>query len=247
MGCPGQVARARPVGGPGPRRYTAVAVEVGIGLGAQGPRGETAPAQPREGETDDAALVAALGRGEAQALERLYERHSRGVFSLALHLLGERAGAEEVLQETFLKLWRQPAAYEPQRGKLLTWLLGVAHHHAVDLLRRRRLEQRHQATPMAAGGESQVDALEVFGRAPDDANPEARAGHAEQRRLVVGALANLPEEQRVPLELAYYRGLTQAEIATLLGQPLGTVKTRMRLGLRRLRAAPGLADLWSER
>jgi len=197
---------------------------------------------------DDASLVAAIAQGDSQALALLYERHARGVYSLALRLLSDGPAAEEVVQETFIKLWRQPSAYQPTRGRLLPWLLGVAHHHAVDLLRRRQLEQRHRI-PSAphANGDCLVDLLDNLGLASADDDPQLRAGAYEQQMAVGRALADLPREQRLPLELAYFRGMTQLEIATLLELPLGTVKTRMRLGLQQLRKAPELSRLWSER
>jgi RNA polymerase sigma-70 factor (ECF subfamily) len=197
---------------------------------------------------DDTALVEAVAGGDSAALERIYERYSRGVYSIALRLLNDGPVAEEVVQETFLKLWRQPSAYHPSRGRLLPWLLGVAHHHAIDLLRRRQLEQRHRvATPLRTNGDGLTDVLESLGFSSSDADPQVHAGAFDQRLAVARALANLPIEQRLPLELAYYRGLTQFEVATLLDVPLGTVKTRMRLGLQQLRKMPELSALWSER
>ncbi|MBI2755148.1 MAG: sigma-70 family RNA polymerase sigma factor [Chloroflexi bacterium] len=197
-------------------------------------------------DRDDTALVAALIDGDADALDTLYQRHSRSVFSLAAHLLGDRGSAEEVVQETFVKLWRRPDAYQPQRGRLLPWLLGVAHHHAIDLLRRRQLELRHRATSVGPDGSHQ-DGLESLGLVADDPDPGAHVGWLEQQRTVASALSLLPSAQRVPLEMAYYRGLTQVEIAAELHEPLGTVKTRMRMALQWLRTAPGIAELWSDR
>jgi RNA polymerase sigma-70 factor (ECF subfamily) len=193
-------------------------------------------------------LVEALARGDARALELAYERHSRGIYSLALRLLSDGPAAEEVVQETFLKLWRHPTAYQPSRGRLFAWLLGVAHHHAVDLLRRRQLEQRHRivAAPNT-NGDGLADLLDNFGITSADGDPQSGVGAFEQRQAVGRALAGLSVEQRLPLELAYFRGLTQLEIATLLSQPLGTIKTRMRLGLQQLRKAPDLSQLWSDR
>jgi len=189
-----------------------------------------------------------MARGDARALEQVYERHSRGVYSLALRLLSDGAGAEEVVQETFLKLWRQPNAYQPSRGRLFPWLLGVAHHHAVDLLRRRQLEQRLRIALLPTNnGAGLVDLLESFGLTSSEGDPQLRVGAIEDRLVVGRALANLPPEQRLPIELAYFRGLTQVEIAALLSQPLGTIKTRMRLGLQQLRRTPDLSQLWSER
>ena len=228
------------------RGYTAQAVEVGLTYGGGGP----AASSPRvlDGTLDsDRALVDAVARGDARALELIYERYSRGVYSLALRLLTDAPAAEEVVQETFLKLWRQPTAYQPGRGRLLPWLLGIAHHHAVDVLRRRQLEQRHRVPPSPqSNGEALVDMLDNQGLTSSEGDPALRAGAFEQRSAVSRALAGLPVEQRLPIELAYYRGMTQYEVAQLRGLPLGTVKTRMRLGLQQLRKLPDLSRLWTE-
>jgi RNA polymerase sigma-70 factor (ECF subfamily) len=218
-------------------------VELGLTYGGSGPKASARHAFD-PARDDDSALVASVARGSARALEHLYERYSRGVYSLALRLLGDTAAAEEVVQETFLKLWRQPKAYQPARGRLLPWLLGVAHHHAVDMLRRRQLEQRHRAT---SNGDGTAAGLEDLGLASADSDPQLRAGGFDQSDAIGRALAELPPEQRLPLELAYYRGMTQFEVATLLSVPLGTIKTRMRLGLQQLRKVPELSVLWSER
>jgi RNA polymerase sigma-70 factor, ECF subfamily len=226
--------------------YTPLAVELGLTFGARGPTASARHAADGA-QDDDATLVASVAQGDARALELIYERHSRGVYSLALRLLTDTPAAEEVVQETFLKLWRQPAAYQPDRGRLLPWLLGVAHHHAIDLLRRRQLEQRHRIPATHASGDGLVDLLDNFGLTSSEGDPQSRAGAFEQRMAIGRALASLPSEQWLPLELAYYRGMTQLEISTALGLPLGTVKTRMRLGLQQLRKAPELSQLWSER
>lgn len=222
-------------------------MDIGLTLGGGGPNASARPAV-QSSVDDDATLVDALARGDARALERAYERHSRGVYSLALRLLSDSPSAEEVVQETFLKLWRHPSSYQPSRGRLFPWLLGVAHHHAVDLLRRRQLEQRHRvAASPNANSDGLTDLLDNFGLTSAEDDPQVRAGAIEDRQAVGRALAGLPTEQRMPLELAYFRGLTQVEIAALLDQPLGTIKTRMRLGMQQLRRAPELAKLWSER
>ncbi|MCA1648545.1 MAG: sigma-70 family RNA polymerase sigma factor [Chloroflexi bacterium] len=222
-------------------------MELGLTFGGSGP---TASARNGVDGTlnDEATLVASVARGDSKALELLYERYSRGVFSLAVRLLTDGPAAEEVVQETFLKLWRQPLAYQPSRGRLLPWLLGVAHHHAVDVLRRRQLEQRHRVSASPhVNGDGLADLLDNLGVTSSDGDPQARAGGFEQQVAVARALGGLPVEQRLPVELAYYKGMTQLEIATLLGLPLGTVKTRMRLGLQQLRKAPELSRLWSDR
>ena len=185
-------------------------------------------------DQSDEGLVELLGRRDVAALETLYGRHARAVYSLSLKMLGDPAAAEEVVQEAFLKLWRQPHLYQAERGKLLPWLLGVTHHRAVDQLRRRRLEQRHTVDgefDPPAGGEG---------------DPEQHAWGRFRVEAVGRALAMLPPSQRVALELAYLRGMTQAEIAAALGEPLGTIKTRMRLAMQKLRAVPELAALAAE-
>lgn len=228
-------------------RYTAPAVDVGLGLGvrAANRRAEGSDTSPAA-VADDAPLVEALARGETSALDVLYQRHSRGVYSLALHLLGDPGAAEDVVQETFLKLWRRPGAYQPGRGRLLPWLLGVAHHHAVDLLRRRQLEQRHRASNLSTD-EGQGELADSLHLASDEPDPATQVSLIEQQHAVVSALNTLPPAQRIPLELAYYQGLTQVEIAQALGEPLGTIKTRMRLALLRLRSAPALEHAREER
>lgn len=227
------------------RGYTGLAVELGLTYGGSGPKASARGAFDAARD-EDALLIDHVARGDSRALEQIYDRYSRGVFSLAVRLLGDATAAEEVVQETFLKVWRQPGAYQPSRGRLLPWLLGVAHHQAVDMLRRRQLEQRHRAaTGPANTGLS--DALDHLGLTSSDEDPQLRADSFDQRKAIGRALAALPREQREPLELAYYRGMTQYEVATLLGVPLGTIKTRMRLGLQQLRKVPELSVLWSER
>jgi RNA polymerase sigma-70 factor (ECF subfamily) len=232
---------------PRPAGYTPLAVELGLTFGGGEPSVSALSAVDGT-QDDDASLVAAVALGESRALEQIYERHSRGVYSLAVRLLSDGPAAEEVVQETFLKLWRQPSAYQPTRGRLLPWLLGVAHHHAIDLLRRRQLEQRHRMPSVPhANGDGLTDLLDNMGLTAPEGDPQARAGAFEQRLEIGRALGSLPNEQRIPLQLAYYKGMTQLEIATMLGSPLGTIKTRMRLGLQQLRKAPELSRLWSER
>jgi RNA polymerase sigma-70 factor, ECF subfamily len=229
-----------------PERYTRLAVDIGLTLGGGGPNASARALHAAA--ADDALLVEALARGDARALELVYERHSRGVYSLALRLLSDGPAAEEIVQETFLKLWRQPSAFQPARGRLFPWLLGVAHHHAVDVLRRRQLEQRHRVSASPTiNSDGLTELLDSYGLTSAEGDPQSGIGALEDRQVVGRALAGLPVEQRLPLEMAYFRGMTQLEIATLLEQPLGTIKTRMRLGLQQLRQAPDLTRLWSDR
>ena len=173
---------------------------------------------------DDETLVRLLVQQDVRALEALYQRYSRPVFSLALKILGDREVVEEVVQEVFLRLWTRAQGYDPQRGKLLSWLLTIAHHRAIDELRRRRSQ------PEANGLQEQLAASEE-----PEADPSASLTHVEERAEVQHALAQLPQAQRRPIEMAYYGGMTQVEIAIALAEPLGTIKTRMRLGMQKLR------------
>lgn len=182
----------------------------------------------------DEELVKRLTGQDIRALEQLYQRHARAVYSLALKLLAEPTAAEEVVQECFLKVWRQPERYSSERGKLLPWLLGIAHHRAVDLLRRRQLERRHRANGVP-------ETSLVSGH-----DPETQVWGHYQAEVVIRALQSLPDAQRIALELAYLRGMSQSEIATMLGEPLGTIKTRMRLAMQKLRTSPELVALVAE-
>lgn len=177
---------------------------------------------------DDETLVRLLVDQDVRALEALYTRYSRPIFSLALKILGDRGVVEEVVQEVFLRLWTRGYGYDPRRGKLLSWLLTITHHRAVDELRRRR------GHPQSEGLQEQLAAAEE-----PEGDPSESYGRVEERMVVQQALAQLPEAQRKPIELAYYGGLTQVEIALALQAPLGTVKTRMRLGMQKLRSLLG--------
>ena len=177
-------------------------------------------------QLDDETLVRLLVEQDVHALEALYTRHSRPIFSLALKILGDREVVEEVVQEVFLRLWTRAVGYDPQRGKLLSWLLTITHHRAIDELRRRRSQ------PETDGLQEQLAAVE-----DTDADPSKSLAQVEEREAVQHALAQLPEAQRRPIALAYYGGLTQVEIARRLREPLGTIKTRMRLGMQKLRVS----------
>ena len=175
----------------------------------------------------DEELVDLLAARDERALERLYEKYGRAVYSLVLKMLREPARAEEVAQEVFLKLWRRPTSYVAGRGTFPTWLLSVAHHRAIDDLRARR----HETLPL---GDGTNGAPELVDETPDLAD---HAWMREQRSTVRQALATLPVSQRQAIELAYFMGLTQREISDRLGEPLGTIKTRMRLGMHKLRVS----------
>jgi RNA polymerase sigma-70 factor (ECF subfamily) len=177
--------------------------------------------------TTDDQLVMRVAEGDSAALEQLYDRYVRQCFGLALRILGDARIAEEVVQEVFLKLWTQPGKYSSQKGQFVSWLLSLVHHRSIDELRRRSRTEVTLEDPQMG---SMLDT-----RADPDPGPGDQVWIVEQQRNVREALTGIPEEQRRVLELAYYGGLSQSEIAAKLNQPLGTVKTRMRSGLRHLR------------
>jgi RNA polymerase sigma-70 factor (ECF subfamily) len=192
-------------------------------------RGPVADPQP-----SDAELLAQLAARDAGALTVLYRRYAPLVYSLALRMLGNRQQAEDVVQDVFLKLWRQPQSYDATRGRFVSWLLGVTHHRAIDELRSRKRDHQHQLTE---ADQSDVAESSLLADLPDS-GPELGdlAWLNVQRQAVRAALRALPPEQRRAVELAYFGGYTQSEIATALHQPLGTIKTRIRLGIQKLRA-----------
>lgn len=177
-------------------------------------------------ELDDEEVLSRLQRGEGWAMSVLYDRYARLVFSLALRVLNDRESSEEVVQEVFVKIWRRAAEYRPERGKFSSWLSGIAHNHAIDEFRRRRVR------PMASG-DDETAAAEIVDGGPV---PFDHAVQSIEHQQITEALACIPPEQRIPIELAYFEGLTQQEIAGRLDQPLGTIKTRMRLGMQKLKS-----------
>ncbi len=166
-------------------------------------------------------LLLRVGRGNGQAFERLYDLYSRSVYSLALSVLHDTQAAQDVTQEVFLGIWRGARGFAPGRGSVRSWILALAHHKSVDAVRRRRLRT----------GEPLTDVLPADHDVAEDAARSIEAARLRQ------ALEQLSEAQREAITLAYYGGLTQQDIAQRLGVPLGTVKTRMRDGMLRLRAA----------
>jgi RNA polymerase sigma-70 factor (ECF subfamily) len=181
----------------------------------------------------DEALVALAARSEQSALAELYDRFGRTAYGLALRILRDEALAEDAVQEGFLAAWRTAPRFVPGRGKASTWLLTLVHRRAVDLVRR---EERRRA-----------DSLELTAE-PGGGEVDEEAWLRLQRERVQTALRQLPDQQREALELAYYGGFTQSELAERLGQPLGTIKSRMFAGLARLRELlgdPGLEMSWT--
>jgi RNA polymerase sigma-70 factor, ECF subfamily len=176
----------------------------------------------------DEDVMQLVRRGDARAFEVIYERHSAAAFSLAYRMMGTRAGAEDVTQEAFLSMWRSGARYDRARGSVRTWVLGIVHHRAIDALRRATVHDRRRA-----GDEGIEQRLEARERT------DVEVARREEAGAVRGALATLPPDQVQVLELAYFGGFTHTEIADLLEAPVGTVKGRMRLGLKKMRAQLG--------
>jgi RNA polymerase sigma factor (sigma-70 family) len=173
----------------------------------------------------DGQLVELVAQKDAGALESLYERYGRAAYSLARRILAEETLAQEVVQEVFLSLWRTAGRFDAGRGTVATYLLAMTHHRAVDVVRREENLRRYRA------------AEEALEQEPDPgARVEDEVELAERRAEVRAALAELPPAQREALLLAYFGGYTQREVAALVGVPLGTVKTRMAAGMRRLKA-----------
>ena len=170
----------------------------------------------------DEAVLALIARADEQALSELYRRFARLAYGLAFRILRDDALAQDAVQEAFLGVWRSAGRFTAERAKPSTWLLTLVHRRAVDLVRR---EERRRTEPL------QPDSEAADSEAPDEAEL------LNERQTIREALRKLPPEQREAIELAYYGGYTQSELAERLGQPLGTIKSRMFTGLGRLREA----------
>ncbi|WP_426752118.1 sigma-70 family RNA polymerase sigma factor [Myxococcus sp. Y35] len=189
------------------------------------------PAEPRASDlAADLTLIRQVALGSAEAMREVYARCGGRSFAIALRLLPSRADAEEVLQETFLEVWRRAREFDPSRGGLESWVTTIARTRAID-----RLRTLGAAARVVEGAAHQGPPVSAVPTAPDEA-----AGQGESRIRVWAALAQLPPEQREVVELAYFEGLSQREIAERTGDPLGTVKTRARLALEKL---GGLLDV----
>lgn len=178
----------------------------------------------------DQELISFIVQQKKEALEAIYDRFSGAIFSLASHMLRDPGAAEEVTQDAFLKVWRRASSYRSDRGKVAAWLFSIAHHRVIDEVRRRkRREQTHV-----------YQDVELIDQPADDSSDPARYAMLQMKRgELKEALFVLRPEQREIVLLAYYGGLTHSEIANRLQQPLGTVKTRMRLALKKLRVVMG--------
>jgi RNA polymerase sigma factor (sigma-70 family) len=194
------------------------------------PDGRDTPVPRDLAHLSDEALVALVAHGEEHALAELYDRFGRLSYGLALRIVRDAALAEDAVQEAFLTVWRSARRFRPERAKASTWILTLVHRRAVDLVRR---EERRRAEP-----------LDETAPAPGEGMEDVAWLRLERER-VQRALRALPDQQREALELAYYGGFTQSELADRLGEPMGTIKSRMFAGLGRLREV--LSDPESER
>ena len=173
-----------------------------------------------KGGATDVSLVWAIRSGDESAMATLYDRYSSVVYAVGLRVLGDTGAAEDVLQEVFMQLWRNPGVFDASRGNLGAWLAVIARNRAIDTLRKRRPE---------------TDIADVVVSVEPDMAGEAERSRAMEK--VRGTLGGMPAAQRSALEMAYFEGLTHTEIAAKTGEPLGTIKTRIRAGLMALRKA----------
>jgi RNA polymerase sigma-70 factor (ECF subfamily) len=204
---------------------------------------EPEPARPRAGEgairmaedsVNDETLLLQLQQRDMRALEQLYDRHGRLAYGLAYRILNDSTAAEDVVQEAFLNVWRQAPTYDARRGAVRTWLLSIVHHKAIDWLRSRANRQ----------GDVQIDLVERTLAVPD--TWQTVSANVE-REAIRKAVATLPPEQQRTVELAYFAGYSQPEIASAMGVPLSTVKGRMRMAMQKLRILLEGTNAWATR
>lgn len=175
---------------------------------------------------DDEKLISLIIQMQEEALAQLYERYNRVVFSLALAIVGDQATAEEITLDVFVRVWQKAGTYRADQAKVSTWLSHIARNHAIDVLRHRTARLDHQALHW--------EDIHSSGRSLQE-DPQESVELALRRKRVHAALARLPADQREAMLLAYFGGYTQRQIAEALDQPLGTIKTRLRLAMQKLR------------
>ena len=179
-------------------------------------------------DQEDVELLTGIARRDSDSLLRLYRKYNRGVFSLVYRILDNRAAAEEVLQDTFYRLWERSQLYQPEKGQLISWVLTVARNLALD--HRRKESRRADSNVSLIGGE-------LAGVHPDSLPATPSLEYPDLSRTIRKVMEKLPAEQKTVIELAYFEGLTHQELSDKLGQSLGTVETRIRLGLSKFREA----------
>jgi RNA polymerase sigma-70 factor (ECF subfamily) len=194
--------------------------------------------QQQQRNAEDEDLIARMAARDPTALAALYDQYDRLVFSFVFHILNDAASAEEVTQDVFLRAWEAASKFQVGRGRVSSWLLAIAHNRAIDELRSRRARGAKVTTSydLATPGELEQAFRSTMGGTADDAiDPQEAALGGMRRVRVLEALRQLPPEQSRVIAMAYYGGFTHREIAERLQEPLGTVKTRLRLGLQKLR------------
>lgn len=177
-------------------------------------------------EQDDQSLIKSIGSGETAALSILYDRYGRLAFSLAVNIVGDAALAEEITQDVFVQIWNKAATYNSSQGKLVTWLASVTRHRAIDMLRRQDVRPEGHQVGWEDGLTPDI---------PEEVTVEDTIQFSQEKHRIRTAIAQLPPLQQQVLALAYFKGLTHQEIAETSGEPLGTVKTRIRLAMQKLR------------
>jgi RNA polymerase sigma-70 factor (ECF subfamily) len=177
-------------------------------------------------QVDDQVLISAIARGDSSALEVLYDRYSGVVYRMAMRILKNRELSEEIVQEVFWRVWRRSGSFDGERGRVAQWLFGIAHNLCIDELRRMRARPNQVY--------ENVDHPVIQQLVDDRIDVPETAWAAEQQRTIMDAMRHLPTAQRQAIELAFFSGLSHQEIATKLNRPLGTIKTRVRLGLQKL-------------
>lgn len=200
---------------------------------------DVSPDEEVYGGLDDEELMQRLFYRDLKAFRTLFSRYGNLVYSTSLRVVRDAQVAEDMVQEIFLRIWRKPDSYVAQRGRFVSWLASVTRNRAVDEIRSRNRRFRYETS-------SPEEQQREFA-APESNDPALTAEMADQRRLIRAALSGLPAEQRQVIEMAYFGGLTQQEISDQLSQPLGTVKTRIRLGMQKLRAALTPELKWENR
>jgi RNA polymerase sigma-70 factor (ECF subfamily) len=175
---------------------------------------------------DDETLLSLISRSQENALSALYDRYSRLVYSVALNAIADPARAEEITQDVFVRVWESSRTYRAEQGRVATWLTSIARNRAIDVFRHACVRRENLQISW-----DEAESLNP----PAPQNVEAEADLAQRQRLVRWAVSQLPEEQKQALGLAFFQGLSHLEIAQALGEPLGTVKTRIRLGMQKLR------------
>lgn len=187
---------------------------------------------------DDNALIRLIVHRRTEALSELYDRYSRLVFSLALHTVGDRETAEEITQDVFFRVWEKAETYHSEQSKLSTWITSITRYRAIDILRKRGSRPEQNSLDW--------EDVSPASRPVADDDPEGETELAMKQSRIRSAVANLPPDQRQVLALAYFRGLSHSQISEELAQPLGTVKTRIRLAMQKLRETlkDELQDVW---